>query len=83
MNMEDVQISYGLNGLFSIVVVLLCIILCWVVLQELKLESLMRHPRGPKARMLLVVLAVVLGHSLASFVLDYYNWTKMMTAFVE
>ncbi|MBD3920783.1 DUF1146 domain-containing protein [Paenibacillus sp. PR3] len=83
MNMEDVQITYGMNGLFSIVVVLLCIILCWVVLQELKLESLMRYPKGPKARLLLVVLAVVLGHSLASFILDYYSWTRMLTAFVE
>ncbi|WP_246070752.1 DUF1146 family protein [Paenibacillus kobensis] len=83
MNMEDVEISYAFNGLLSIVVVLLSIILAWMALQELKLESFLKHPRGPKARMLLVVLAVVIGHSFASFILDYFEWTRMLRAFVE
>jgi len=83
MNMEDIEMSYAVNGLLSIVVVLFSIILAWTGLQELKLEAFLRHPRGPKARMLLVVLAVVIGHTFASFILDYFQWTKMLRGFVE
>lgn len=83
MNIADIQISYGINGLLSIIVVLFSIILAWIVLQELKLETFLRHPRSPKARLLLVIAAVVLGHSFASFILDYFEWTRMLQAFVE
>ncbi|GFN32690.1 DUF1146 family protein [Paenibacillus xylaniclasticus] len=83
MNMEDIELNYAVNGLLSIVVVLLSIILAWTVLQELKLDAFLRHPRAPKARLLLIVLAVVIGHSFASFILDYFEWTRMLSGFVE
>ncbi|MWC27229.1 DUF1146 family protein [Paenibacillus sp. MMS18-CY102] len=83
MNMEDIQLSYGINGLLSIVVVILSILLAWFALQELKLETFFRNPRSPKARLLLLVLATVIGHSFATFILDYVQWTTMLKGFVE
>jgi len=66
--------SAGWNGLFSIFVTLGCIAVAWVILQELKFDKIVRNPRSPRAKMLQLLVAIVLGHSAAKFVLDYWNW---------
>lgn len=45
--------------------------------------SIFAFPRSPKARMLQAVIAVILGHAFASFILDYWSWTTMLKSFVE
>ncbi|TJY41910.1 DUF1146 domain-containing protein [Cohnella pontilimi] len=62
------------NGLFSIFVTLGCIALSWVLLQEVRFDRLMQHSRSPRARMLQLLIAVILGHLAAKFVLDYWQW---------
>lgn len=39
----------GWNGLFSIFVTLGCVIIAWIVLQEVRWEKIARDPRGPKS----------------------------------
>ncbi|MFD1957918.1 DUF1146 domain-containing protein [Paenibacillus thailandensis] len=80
---NDLQMTSGLTGLFSIVVTLLSIILAWSLLQEIKWEKLLRNPRSPKARMLQVLAAVIVGHWFAQFVLGYWNWSMLLRGFVE
>lgn len=75
--------SLGFNGLLSIAVTLLSIYLAWVVLQELKLEPFLKRPKSPQAKMLQVMLAIVLGHGFARFILDYLNWSQMLRYLVE
>jgi len=62
------------DGLFSIFVTLGCIAFAWVLLQEVRFDRIMRHPQSPRARLLQLVAAVVLGHLTAGFVLDYWHW---------
>jgi len=64
----------GWNGLFSIFVTLGCVVVTWIVLQELKWEKIARDPRGPKARVLQLLVAIGLGHLVSRFVLDYWSW---------
>lgn len=64
----------GWNGLFSIMVTLGCVVIAWMVLQELNFDKIVREPRGPRARVLHLLLAVGLGHLVAKFVLDYWTW---------
>jgi uncharacterized integral membrane protein (TIGR02327 family) len=66
--------SLAWDGLFSIFVTLGCIALAWVLLQEVRFDRLLRQPHSPKARMLHLLLAVVLGHLTAQFVLNYWHW---------
>ncbi|MGU3471543.1 DUF1146 family protein [Paenibacillus sp. D51F] len=78
MNSNQVWSSLGWNGLFSIVVTIGSILLAWYLLQELKLDTWFKQPRSPRARVLIAVLAVVVGHSFARFILDYWSWTSML-----
>ena len=79
----DLQNYSGITGLFSIVIVILSIIIVWVVLQEVKWEAIFKFPRSPKARIFQVIAAIVLGHLLAKFMLEYWGYTVLLRAFVE
>lgn len=81
--MSDVYFSAGLEGLFGMAVNLLGIYLAWVVLQELKLEAFLKQPKSPRAAMLQVLLAIVLGHAFADFILDYWDWARALRFLVE
>ncbi|MBB6670595.1 DUF1146 family protein [Cohnella nanjingensis] len=76
--MESVYSSVGWDGLFSIFVTLGFVAVSWVLLQEVKWDQFIRHPRSPRARLLQLFLAIILGHLLAAFVLDYWNWTTAL-----
>lgn len=80
---NNVQTTTAITGLFSIVVVLLSIILVWTLLQVVKWETFFHFPRSPKARMLRVVIAIVLGNMIAKFILEYWGYTVMLKSFVE
>ena len=84
MNMDRfVASTAGQHALLSIIIELLCITLAWYVLQEFKLELLMRRARSLQAKFLQVMLAVVLGHLFAGFVLDYWQWSNLLRGLVE
>ncbi|MBD2845870.1 DUF1146 domain-containing protein [Paenibacillus sp. IB182496] len=81
--MDGIGSGIGMNGLMSIVITLLSITFAWYVIQEIKLDTWLKRPRGPQARMLQVLLAIVLGHGFARFILDYLQWSSMLRWFVE
>ncbi|WP_256759176.1 DUF1146 domain-containing protein [Cohnella sp. WQ 127256] len=64
----------GWNGVFSIFVTLGCVVVAWIVIQEINFDKILRQPRGPRARVLQLLLAVGLGQLVAQFVLDYWTW---------
>ncbi|KQO10965.1 DUF1146 domain-containing protein [Paenibacillus sp. Leaf72] len=81
--LNNMQTATGVTGLFSIVVTLVSIVLIWFIMQEIKWEAFFAFPRSPKARMFQAVIAIILGHAFASFILDYWSWTTMLKSFVE
>ncbi|ANY74035.1 DUF1146 family protein [Paenibacillus ihbetae] len=70
--------AVGVNGLLSIVVSLACIALSWWALQHLKLDLVVRHPKGPQGKLLHLLLAIVLGRFVAEFLIDYITWSQMI-----
>lgn len=68
----------GMAGIFNIVLTVVCIWLAWRALQALKLDAFLKNPRSGQARGLLLLAAVVLGHSLARFILDYLAWSTQI-----
>lgn len=76
MDESGVLASVGWNGMFSIFVTLGCVTLAWFILHELNFDKIVRHPRSRQARLLQLLVAVGLGHSLAQFVLNYWTWAS-------
>jgi uncharacterized integral membrane protein (TIGR02327 family) len=70
--------AVGVNGFVSIVVSLICIALAWWALQQVKLDLVVRHPKGPQGKLLHLLLAVVLGRFVAEFLIDYITWSQMI-----
>lgn len=68
----------GVYGFLSMLISLACIFLAWWALQNLKLDLIIRHPQSPQGKMLHVLLAIVLGHFVANFVLDYIGWSQLL-----
>ncbi|MEK5450223.1 MULTISPECIES: DUF1146 family protein [Paenibacillus] len=72
---EDLSSAVGTSGLVSMIVSLLCVVLSWWALQNLKLDLVIRYPKSPQGRLLHLLLAIVLGHFVAGFLLDYLGWS--------
>ncbi|SEU13719.1 DUF1146 family protein [Paenibacillus sp. NFR01] len=70
--------SAGTSGLVSMIVSLFCVVLSWWALQNLKLDLVIRYPKSPQGRLLHLLLAIVLGHFVAGFLLDYLSWTGLI-----
>lgn len=64
----------GWNGLFSIFVTLGCVVVVWIVLQDINFDKIVRQPRGQRVKVLQLLIAIGLGHLVARFILDYWNW---------
>lgn len=75
---DDLSSSIGTNGLVAMIVSLLCVVLSWWALQNLKLDLVIRYPKSPQGRLLHLLLAIVLGHFVAGFLLDYLGWSGML-----
>jgi len=75
---ESVSSSVGIGGLTGIIVSLFCIAISWWALQNLKLDLIIRNPKGPQGKLLQLLLAVVLGRFVAAFVLEYWGYTQML-----
>ncbi|MFC6334936.1 DUF1146 family protein [Paenibacillus septentrionalis] len=73
----------GLQGLFSIIVVILSILFVWMLLAEVAWDKLLKNRNSPKSRMLQIVIAVALGYQLSSFLLQYLGFSTMLQDFVE
>lgn len=75
---ELVSAQVGVSGLTAILISLVCIALSWWAMQNLKLDLIIRHPKGPQGKLLQLLLSVVLGHFVASFIMDYLGYTQML-----
>ncbi|PZD97805.1 DUF1146 domain-containing protein [Paenibacillus sambharensis] len=73
----------GVTGLLSIIVTLLSIYLAWIVIQEIKLDAFLKRPKSGQAKLLQIMLAVIIGHLFARFILDYWNWSQLLRYIVE
>jgi uncharacterized integral membrane protein (TIGR02327 family) len=75
---DDLSSTIGTNGLVAMIVSLLCVVLSWWALQNLKLDLVIRYPKSPQGRLLHLLLAIVLGRFVAGFLLDYLGWSGMI-----
>jgi uncharacterized integral membrane protein (TIGR02327 family) len=74
----ELSSAIGSSSLISMVVSLVCVALSWWALQNLKLDLVIRYPKSPQGRLLHLLLAIVLGHFVAGFLLDYLGWSGLI-----
>jgi uncharacterized integral membrane protein (TIGR02327 family) len=70
--------SMGITGMTYILIVLVCITLSWLSLQQLKLETFLKNPKSMPSKLLLILLSIALGYQVASFLIAYFEWTGML-----
>ncbi|HIW34341.1 MAG TPA: DUF1146 domain-containing protein [Candidatus Paenibacillus intestinavium] len=73
----------GVEGLFSIVLIVLSIIFVWILMSEIRWDKILKKHTSIKSRMLQVVIAIVTGYLLGSFILQYWGYSTMLQQFVE
>jgi uncharacterized integral membrane protein (TIGR02327 family) len=76
--MDTLEPAYGAArymGLLSIFVYVLFIGLSWWALQEFRFDVLLRRPKSPQSKLLLIFLSIVLGYQLGSFFLTYLQYS--------
>ncbi|SDW42067.1 conserved hypothetical integral membrane protein [Marininema mesophilum] len=78
----DGATGFAMTALVNIVISLACIALCWWVLQNLRLDVFIRNSQGAKGKALLIILSIVLGHGLATFIIDYTSWSRILPQLV-
>ncbi|WP_010278978.1 DUF1146 family protein [Paenibacillus senegalensis] len=77
--LSSIQQSMAVNGLIYIVVVLVCVATAWWALQQFKLDLFVKNPRSAQSKVLQVLLSLALGYQVARFIIDYFNWSAMLT----
>ncbi len=76
--MMDGATQLALSSLVDILISLACILVCWWVLTGVRLEVIFKKGRKTAVKALHVILALVLGHQLATFFIDYLGWSKLL-----
>ncbi|WP_318245303.1 DUF1146 family protein [Paenibacillus gallinarum] len=75
---DQVNQAISTNSLVAMIISLSCIAIAWWSLQHLKLDLIVKHPKSAPARMLQLLLAIVLGHFVSKFVIEYLSWAQML-----
>ncbi|PPA69591.1 DUF1146 family protein [Jeotgalibacillus proteolyticus] len=70
--------SFGQQALLSMIIHLSFIGLTFWALQALRIDAALRPNRVFQARVLMVLLSVAIGSSVADFFLSYASWSQQL-----
>ncbi|WP_379883033.1 DUF1146 family protein [Laceyella putida] len=73
----------AMDSLVNILISLGSIVFCWWILMGIRWDVLIRPNQVMQARLLIVVISIVLGHGLASFVIDYLGWSRLVGTLLQ
>ncbi|GIP40956.1 hypothetical protein J31TS4_42360 [Paenibacillus sp. J31TS4] len=77
-NKDSLAASLAIDGLTGIGITLVCIVLAWFGIQQLRLDKFIKQPKSPAGIVLQVFLSLALGYQVARFLLDYLSWSGML-----
>jgi len=70
--------SMAWTGAVSMALSLAGVVLAWIALQSIRWDVFVKNIKAPSFQLLLVLLALVLGHGFARFVMDYVQWSSLL-----
>ncbi|MUV37379.1 putative membrane protein YwzB [Lentibacillus sp. JNUCC-1] len=68
--------SIGITAVTGIVSHIIFILITWRVLQAINFDPLFRKGRAAEARLLLLLIAIVVGTGVSRFFLDILQWSQ-------
>ncbi|MEX1028563.1 MAG: DUF1146 family protein [Paenibacillaceae bacterium] len=66
------------TGIFNIILTVICIWVAWWTLQGFRFDIFMRRPGGPQAKVLQIMLSIMIGYLVSSFIIDYLEWSLLL-----
>lgn len=73
------ETGLGMTAVINIVLTLMGIALSWWALQCVRWDVFLANPKGAKAKALMIILSIVIGHGIARFLSDYAGWSQMLS----
>jgi uncharacterized integral membrane protein (TIGR02327 family) len=73
MDLKSVAGTASYMVIANIAIYLLCIALAWWALQEFRFDVLLKRPQSAPAKLLQILLAIAIGHLVASFFIQYLS----------
>lgn len=70
--------NMGVVALMNICVSIGCIVLSWFLLRHVKIELILRVKSEAQIRLFQLFLAILCGHVLSSFLLQYMSWSGFL-----
>ncbi|WP_048601684.1 DUF1146 family protein [Rubeoparvulum massiliense] len=81
MDVANHLTGIGIQGLFSILLTLFFIAISWWLLQGFRVDLFLAEPSSKKSKLLILFLAIIIGHGVGRFFIDYYIWTSQLRFF--
>jgi len=72
------EATVAIHAMMGMLLSIFFIGLSWWVLQVFKFDLFIRYPNSTQAKLLQLILAVVLGHGVTLFFLDYIKWSGFL-----
>lgn len=80
---RDDPMNLGVSAVVNIIISVLSIVFCYRVLLSVRIEQLLKVKNLAQGRILHMVLSIVLGHNVARFLIEYLQWSALLSHFVE
>ncbi|KIL49778.1 membrane protein [Jeotgalibacillus soli] len=72
------MVAFGQQALLSMLIHLVFIALSFWALQALRIDKALKPNRVMQARVLLILLSIAIGSSVANFFLSYSTWSQQL-----
>lgn len=69
--------TQAVYGLVNIIITVILIGISWWALQALRFDLFLSKPNGARAKLLQIILSILLGYQMASFLFDYLGWSMI------
>lgn len=68
----------GVTALINMFLSIAFIGISWWTLQIFKFDLFLGETNGPQAKLLQILVSIVMGHGVATFFIDYMQWTTFL-----
>lgn len=68
--------AIGIQSVINITLSLLLIAVSWWALQAIKFDLFIRNVNSGQAKLIHILLAILIGHGAARFLIDYMQWSN-------
>nr|WP_035425302.1 DUF1146 family protein [Halalkalibacterium ligniniphilum] len=75
---KEMMEGFGQQALIHIFVNVVFLAITWWALQSFRFDLFVKNPKGPQAKLLMILLTIAIGHLVSSFFMDYFNSSMML-----